>query len=63
MIQFNQDFYKFPSEFLYGVESNVEEEEYMESKKKKRKWKKERKESIDINAWQEGRSLLRFLIW
>ena len=61
MIQFNQDLYKFPSEFLYGVESNVEEKEYMENKKKK--WKKEWKESIDINAWQEGRSLLRFLIW
>lgn len=29
MIQFNQDFYKFPSEFLYGIESNVEEKEYM----------------------------------
>lgn len=35
MIQFNQDLYKFPSEFLYGVESNVEEKEYMENKKKK----------------------------
>ena len=35
MIQFNQDLYKFPSEFFYGIELNVEEKEYMENKKKK----------------------------
>lgn len=29
MIQFNQDLYKFPSEFFYGIELNVEEKEYM----------------------------------
>ena len=34
MIQFNQDLYKFPSEFFYGIELNVEEKEYMENKKK-----------------------------
>lgn len=29
MIQFNQDLYKFPSEFFYGIELNVKEKEYM----------------------------------
>lgn len=37
MIQFNQDLYKFPSEFFYGIELNVEEKEYMEKVKKKKK--------------------------
>lgn len=46
MIQFNQDLYKFPSEFLYGVESNVEEKEYMENKKKKNGRRNEKKVSI-----------------
>ena len=54
MIQFNQDLYKFPSEFLYGVESNVEEKEYMENKKKKKKKengkRNEKKASIQVHG-------------
>lgn len=50
MIQFNQDLYKFPSEFLYGVESNVEEKEYMENKKKKNGRRNEKKVSIQVHG-------------
>ena len=43
MIQFNQDLYKFPSEFFYGIELNVE-------KKKENGKRNEKKASIQVHG-------------